>query len=88
MKSLHILTKSGHMTSQYIPEKRDKDKQTMWERLKTCCFGSVYVGKVKITLDAVGGPMYKLGITFTPRYQQLEFNVGKLVLVFWYRDML
>lgn len=76
------------MKSQYIPKKQIQEEPSLMERIKAACFGSIYIGNLKITLDAVGGPMYKLGITLTPRYKQLEFNLGKLALVFWYREMM
>lgn len=74
------------MPSQYIPQDRRPAKPSIWYRIKYCLFGSFYIGKLKVTFDAVGGPFYKFGMQFTVQYRQLEFNFGKLVLNLWYRE--
>jgi len=45
---------------------------------------SFYIGKVKVIWDKYPH-QYSFGVTYNPRYRQLEFNFGKRLLQFWYR---
>ncbi len=73
------------------PQPRQQEKKpTRMERFQQWFYElvsfSIYVGKVKIHLDKQGAPIWKFGITIYPQYRQLEFNFGKYLLNFWYRE--
>ena len=72
------------MASRYIPQTK-QTKPSLWARIKEKLTPvSFYVWKIKVQFDYYP-TVLRLGVTVYPQYNQLEFNVGKYALNFWYR---
>jgi hypothetical protein len=73
------------MTSQYIPKQKQVVKEPLLTRIGYFFNRSVYIGKLKISLDTNVGGHLRFGFSIYPNYKMFEFNFGRAVLNFWYR---
>lgn len=74
------------MKSNYIPNSKNVEKLTLTEKFNRFVAFSFYIYKVKVQFDAQVSSVYRFGCTYYPQYKQFEFNFGKYLLNFWYRN--